>query len=309
MINFSSYNKEFINTPKIAFKQNNETLKANNNIPKLVEGRYETVVSDILSNTNKDYSMTISARSDLKTPMIKISKTITNNQQHIIIENVNENNKIAEFDGSIDAKLPHADFKIGKYGPALEFDNFLVAAPDSEINSNSFNFKFFSNNTKNKLSFKGDLYVSVRPETRNAINQALNSYKTSKIPNSIKSNDSAKDFNFIMPASGEGSRIKILTDCKAALNLPAKDYSLIANNIEKGYAVGALDEKSNFHIMQDSTGSAGFISNSIDNGEIPTDKPVILTYCDTFSNIDMTNAIEKYKNNPAGIVEIGRAHV
>ncbi len=123
------------------------------------------------------------------------------------------------------------------------------------------------------------------------------------------------DYNFFTPTDGDGSRFKDYTSaqggtCKPACVLPAKlgrkPFKLIHTIMSNFTKTGMVDGLE-FVNVDKARGSTYALLEGLRNGEIPTDRPLVFSWGDNFSDIDISKLLKYHEKNNAGITILGIA--
>lgn len=178
---------------------------------------------------------------------------------------------------------------------------------------------------KSNVSFNGKFFASIGeaayPEKMaNAYSEFFDKgiqeriIKTDKTQININKAELKDDYNFYVPTDGLGTRLGDATYAsggisKPAIPLPAKigehNYRLIHNTLSTFTKTGKLDGGYGLIKVKGGGGSAQAFLQGLGDGTIPTDKPLVLTWGDAFSDLDLTKVLKEHEENNAGLTVVG----
>ncbi|MBE7706138.1 MAG: hypothetical protein E7Z91_02700 [Cyanobacteria bacterium SIG30] len=185
----------------------------------------------------------------------------------------------------------------------------------SEVNDLSVSFN-------NSLSFKGQVWGSIRKYDDSSSDETMKKaysdfWKTgmhdvaSYIYRNENSKDVKDDYNFFIPSDGDGTRYRDITKLQGGVTKPASKIPATLNGHEMRLVQGILTNFSktgkveadgfNFVEVEPAMGSAYAFLEGLASGQIPTSKPIVFSWGDNFSDIDITKLMQYHEKNNAGM--------
>lgn len=203
-----------------------------------------------------------------------------------------------------------------------EFKELKILVKDGTKISNSENAEGLSNKINpNNPSFKGHIYGSIGENNfPEKMRQAYNDFFKKGMFKAVlsefgdKKNILKKDYNFFVPTDGDGSRFKDYTNlqggtCKPAAILPAKfneePLKLIHATLINFAKTKKVQSGMKFINVDKARGSAFAFLEGLKSGKIPTNKPMVFSWGDSFSNINVAKLIEYHEQQGAGLSVLG----
>ena len=114
------------------------------------------------------------------------------------------------------------------------------------------------------------------------------------------------DYNFYVPSDGDGTRYKDITTLQGGMTKPAsfipaklndepmRLIHVVLTNFSK---TGKLENKPQFVEVEPAKGSAFALLEGLKSGEIPTDKPLVFSWGDNFTDLSITDLILEHEKN------------
>ncbi len=187
----------------------------------------------------------------------------------------------------------------------------ILFKPDSIIEQN------YSASSPN---FTGKVYGSIRQNNdgsvdtkmENAYNDFWNNGFIDIINKEFNTAATAKtikdDYNFYVPSDGDGTRYRDITKLQGGVTKPASEIPAVMNgkNMKLVQVVltnfaktGKLTEEPEFIHIEPAKGSAYAFLEGLKNGQISTDKPIVFSWGDNFSDLNITSLIKNHEANNA----------
>jgi len=198
-----------------------------------------------------------------------------------------------------------------------EFKGLKILVKSGTKISNADSFELTTDKTLKGPSFKGHLYGSIGRNTfPQKMRQAYNDFfKNGMFQASLseikdKSAVSKIDYNFFVPTDGNGTRFRDYTDlqgetCKPAAVLPAtfskQPLKLVHATLMNFAKTGKLQKGARFVEVEGGKGSAYAFLEGLKSGRIPCNKPIVFSWGDNFSDIDLKKLINYHEKNKAGV--------
>ncbi len=197
-------------------------------------------------------------------------------------------------------------------------DLTILFKPDSTLKSEDGNVKMA---IADSISFTGKVYGSIRRNDDGTedekMKKAYSDFWTQGMYSEITTNYINKhaskirdDYNFFIPSDGDGTRYRDITLLQGGVTKPAsqipatlngKNMRLVQGVLTNFAKTGKLDEGHDFVVVEPARGSAYAFLEGLANGTIPTDKPVVFSWGDNFSDIDITRLILEHEKTNAGM--------
>ena len=193
----------------------------------------------------------------------------------------------------------------------------LLITPESSIVSDDFKIAI---RKQNQPSFKGRLYGSIRDDNgqvdtkmqteymrfwTTGMNKVVDfHYRDEKYAPYLKD-----DYNFYIPTDGDGTRYKDITALQGGVTKPASDIpasihfnqmSLVQGVITNFAKTGKLDKMYEFVQVEPAKGSAFGFLEGLRKGQIPTDKPLVFSWGDNFSDVNVSRLMKNHEDSNAG---------
>ena len=195
-----------------------------------------------------------------------------------------------------------------------EYKNLkMLITPESEIKSDTMYIGIKKKGEKTP-SFNGRLYGSIREE-KGKIDYRMQSeyinYWTkgmhSKICNeSSKQTGIQDDYNFFIPSDGDGTRYRDITCLQGGVTKPAskipaeingEEMSLVQSVITNFSRTGKLDKMFNFIRVEPAQGSAYAFLEALVTYPFLTQKPIVFSWGDNFSDIEISKLMKNHEAN------------
>ncbi len=193
----------------------------------------------------------------------------------------------------------------------------ILITPDSVIKSNDFKVQIKSNV---EPSFKGRLYGSIRDDNGVVDSKMQTEYMrfwTTGMNDVINKRNIDKkyapkikdDYNFYIPTDGDGTRYKDITSLQGGVTKPASyipafmnghQMSLVQGVISNFAMTGKLDKMYDFINVEPAKGSAFGFLEGLRKGQIPTDKPLVFSWGDNFSDINISRLMKNHEDKNSG---------
>lgn len=193
----------------------------------------------------------------------------------------------------------------------------ILITPDSKISSNE--MKIGIEKAENP-SFKGRLYGSIREHEgerdykmeseyirfwMEGMNEIVsNKYKDKEFAPELKD-----DYNFYIPSDGDGTRYKDITALQGGATKPASDIpatmggkqmSLVQGVITNFARTGKLDKAYDFVRVEPARGSAYGFLEGLRKGQIKSDRPLVFSWGDNFSDINISRLMKNHEDVNSG---------
>lgn len=193
----------------------------------------------------------------------------------------------------------------------------VLITPESNISAKDFSI---SVGKDEKPSFKGTLYGSIREQDGISDKKmereyarfwlygmhaaVLDKYSDKQYAPSLK-----KDYNFFIPSDGDGTRYKDITALQGGVTKPASDIpaaidgkqmSLIQGVITNFTRTGKLNKGFSLIRVEPAKGSAYAFLEGLRKGQIQTDKPIVFSWGDNFSDINISRLMKDFEDSNSG---------
>lgn len=193
----------------------------------------------------------------------------------------------------------------------------VLITPDSKITSSTMNI---SVQKPDSPSFKGRLWGSIREKDgqrdykmedeyirfwmEGMHSAVVNRYQDSKYAPELKD-----DYNFYIPSDGDGTRYKDITALQGGATKPASDIpaamagkqmSLVQGVITNFAKTGKLDKMFDFVRVEPAKGSAYGFLEGLASGKIHTNKPLVFSWGDNFSDINISRLMKNHEDANSG---------
>ena len=200
-----------------------------------------------------------------------------------------------------------------------EFSNLTILfKPETALKSESEGIKM---GIVSPLSFGGKIVGSIRKEDDGSydtkMESAYNAFWDEDMIRVIEADyydkeaDKIKnDYNFFIPSDGDGTRYKDVTLLQGKVSKPAsqipatlngKEMRLIQGILANFAKTDCLDEGVDFIRVKPAQGSAYAFLEALKDGKMPADKPLVFSWGDNFSDINITKLILDHEKNNAGM--------
>lgn len=173
---------------------------------------------------------------------------------------------------------------------------------------------------KDDLSFKGRIYGSIRKDETGedeTMKKAYSDFFDKGMnaivqKNYINREETAKikdDYNFYIPSDGDGTRYRDITLLQGGVTKPAskipatlngEQMSLVQAVLTNYAKTSKLNKGYDFIPVTPAQGSAYAFFEGLASGKIPTTKPLVFSWGDNFSDIDITKLIQHHEKNNSG---------
>lgn len=193
----------------------------------------------------------------------------------------------------------------------------MLITPDSTITSNEMRIGI---EKAENPSFKGRLYGSIREHDgqrdykmeeeyirfwMEGMNEIVSGkYKDKKFAPALKD-----DYNFYIPSDGDGTRYKDITALQGGATKPASDIpatmggkqmSLVQGVITNFAKTGKLNKGFDFVRVEPARGSAYGFLEGLRKGQIKTDRPLVFSWGDNFSDINISRLMKNHEDVNSG---------
>lgn len=195
-------------------------------------------------------------------------------------------------------------------------DLTILFTPESQLSSNDGSVKMA---ITEPVSFKGRVYGSIRKDASGEDKNMMKAYSDfwttgmhARIVSkylSKESGDIKDDYNFFIPSDGDGTRYRDIAKLQGGVTKPAskipaqlngQDVKLAQVVLTNFTRTGKADAGFDFVKVQPALGSAYAFFEGLANGQIKTDKPLVFSWGDNFSDIDITKLIKEHEKNHSG---------
>ena len=200
----------------------------------------------------------------------------------------------------------------------------VLITPDSKISSSEMNIGIVKDT---QPSFKGRLYGSIREhdgqrdykmeeEYIRFWMEGMHKTVTDKYQDKEFAPKLKDDYNFYIPSDGDGTRYKDITALqggaytpakavtKPASDIPAtmggKQMSLVQGVITNFAKTGKLDKMFDFVRVEPARGSAYGFLEGLASGKIHTNKPLVFSWGDNFSDINISRLMKNHEDSNSG---------
>ncbi len=196
----------------------------------------------------------------------------------------------------------------------------ILVKPESKITSDD--GSIFGKIQKDNISFSGRVYGSIRKNDDSSCdekmrqayknywingmhNKVVNNYVNNELTSKIKD-----DYNFFIPSDGDGTRYKDIAKLQGGITKPAsflpstlngQQMSLVQSVLTNFSRTNKLDDGVGFVEVEPAQGSAFAFLEGLKDGTIPTDKPLVFSWGDNFSDIDVTKLILEHEKKNSGM--------
>lgn len=170
------------------------------------------------------------------------------------------------------------------------------------------------------LSFKGRIYGSIRNDENGEDERMKKAYSDffkkgmhkeiqKKYINKDETAKIKNDYNFFVPSDGDGTRYRDITQLQGGVTKPAskipatlngETMSLVQAVLTNYTKTSKLTDGYDFIPVTPAQGSAYAFFEGLTSGKIPTNKPVVFSWGDNFSDIDITKLIQYHEDNKSG---------
>ena len=195
----------------------------------------------------------------------------------------------------------------------------ILLKPETEISSaeNGIDLRI----VKENQSFRGKVYGSIRKNDDGVCDEKMkNAYRdfwrqgmydqiTTKYINTELTSKIKDDYNFFIPSDGDGTRYKDITKLQGGVTKPAsfipatlngKNMTLVQAVLSNFAQTSKLTEGVDFIEVKPAQGSAYAFLEGLADGTIQTDKPLVFSWGDNFSDINVTKLILEHEKNNSG---------
>lgn len=227
----------------------------------------------------------------------------------------------------VDKKNPRAPKDSKITSTVLPEKDFLVQITDdkqynwSDVTSNNgaYTISMVPDSVSTTVSF-GTLYGSIRKDDTNIsdfhmmkqYNDFFNTGMKDKLETTYldKKADRIKDkYNHFTPTDGDGSRFKPVSMLQGGVTKPASAFPAMMNGanmtlIQTVFAnlarTGTMDDEVKFIKVKPAQGSAYALLEGLKSGKVSTEKPIVFSWGDNFSDLDITRLILKHEKENSG---------
>ena len=195
-------------------------------------------------------------------------------------------------------------------------DLTILFTPDSQLNSDDGSTKMA---ITQPMSFSGRVFGSIRKDATGEDKNMMKAYSdfwTKGMHGRIvekylskEAKDIKDDYSFFIPSDGDGTRYRDIAKLQGGVTKPAskipaqlngEDVKLAQVVLTNFARTGKANAGFDFVKVQPALGSAYAFFEGLANGQIPTDKPLVFSWGDNFSDIDITKLIKEHEANHAG---------
>ena len=192
----------------------------------------------------------------------------------------------------------------------------ILITPESELKSDSMYVGILKKG-KRTPSFNGRLYGSIREENGRIDYNMQNEYirfwmegMHSTVVDNYQDNEHApllkNDYNFFIPSDGDGTRYKDITTLQGGVTKPAsyipaklngKNMSLVQGVVTNFAKTGKLDKMFDFVRVKPAQGSAYAFLEGLKSGKISTNKPIVFSWGDNFSDLSVSRLMYNHEQS------------
>ena len=196
-------------------------------------------------------------------------------------------------------------------------DLTILFTPESQVSSVDDSTRFV---VTTQMSFGGKVFGSIRKDANGEDKTMMKAYSDfwdTKMHKTILADYVDKeatagikdDYNFFIPSDGDGTRYRDIAKLQGGVTKPAskipaqlngQDMKLVQVILTNFAKTDKLDDGYDFVKVQPALGSAYAFFEGLANGQIPTDRPLVFSWGDNFSDIDITKLIKEHEANHAG---------
>ncbi len=193
----------------------------------------------------------------------------------------------------------------------------MLITPESKLESNKM---YIGVQSQKNPSFSGKIYGSIRNDGGKIDTAMADEYKKfwstgMQEVSSTKYLDKKyapllkEDYNFYTPTDGDGTRYKDITTLQGGKTKPASylpatlayaPMSLIQGIMSNFARTGKLDDKYELIDVKPAQGSAFAFLEGLRTGKISTEKPIVFSWGDNFSDINISKLMYDYENSDSG---------
>ena len=197
-------------------------------------------------------------------------------------------------------------------------DLTLLITPDTVIKSDDL-YIAIAKKGERTPSFKGRLYGSIREENGQRDHKMEDQYirfwqegmhneVSQKYMDKIYAPQLKDDYNFFIPSDGDGTRYKDITTLQGGITKPAsyipatlngKNMSLVQTVITNYTKTGKLNKWFDFVRVKPAQGSAYAFLEGLADGKISTEKPLVFSWGDNFSDVNVSKIMQEHEKSGA----------
>jgi|GEM_PF-3651222 len=232
---------------------------------------------------------------------------------------VKDSNKLLSIKNISDAKVG-SKFIVESTDPKYKGLRILFKS-DSIFKSKTLPLELFLEKDRD-LAFLGRVYGSIRKNSDGSVddrmksgynnfwdlgmyNNIVKNYTSDKLTSQIKN-----DYNFFIPSDGDGSRYKDIAILQGGVTKPASyipaqlncnNMTLVQSVLTNFAKTNKLTQGADFIEVKPAQGSAFAFLEGIKTGKIPVDKPLVFSWGDNFSDINISKLIIEHEENKSGL--------
>ncbi|MBE7705172.1 MAG: hypothetical protein E7Z90_05090 [Cyanobacteria bacterium SIG29] len=224
--------------------------------------------------------------------------------------------KYFELSNNVSNKKVGSKFILKPKMPQYRDLNILITL-DSVIEGDD--FKVHVSKPKNP-SFSGRLYGSIREldgkrdykmegEYIRFWTDGMHKHVEQNYADKVYAPELKDDYNFYIPSDGDGTRYKDITTLQGSVTKPASDIpaymngkqmSLVQSVITNFTKTGKLDKMLDFVRVEPAKGSAYGFLEGLRQGKIHTNKPLVFSWGDNFSDINISRLMKNHEDSNSG---------
>lgn len=209
---------------------------------------------------------------------------------------------------------PKINVQMGGFQPVIEVTDdelgiTVLLTRGASLNGKNLNIDYSKINQKgtSNVSFGANKFLIASDCKSDLINNTIKDYyingKNSEIQKSNYSNKLKNEYSIIAYAGAEGTELKALSDLENAnkdmIKLPGTEVTLLENGILD--AVSNLPETNNARCYtndnEKNAGSAGLIIKALKEGQISSDRPLVVMSGGHISNIDLAKVLYDFEQD------------
>ncbi len=195
----------------------------------------------------------------------------------------------------------------------------LLITPETKIQSDDM-YIGIAKKGERTPSFKGRLYGSIRQEDQRIDykmqeeyirfwTEGMHSVINEKYKDSEYAPYISQDYNFFIPSDGDGTRYKDITALQGGRTKPAsyipaqlngRNMSLVQNVISNFTRTGKLDKMFDFVRVKPAQGSAYAFLEGLKNSQISTNRPVVFSWGDNFTDVNISKLMYNHEKSGSG---------
>ncbi len=198
-------------------------------------------------------------------------------------------------------------------------DLTILFTPKTTIDTPNHELEAYYRPSVCPVSFGGQVWGSIRSDENGADNvmkKAYTDFWETGMRDLVHTTERSEgtdllkdDYNFFIPSDGDGTRYRDITKLQGGVTKPASripaqlnghDMRLVQGILANFAKTSKLGNAVGFVEVKPAQGSAYAFLEGLANGDIPTDKPIVFSWGDNFSDIDITKLMLEHEKNNSG---------